>query len=200
MAADFIFRTADLFSGRDDARRILSREADFFHEKSASYFEAIYKKSNDKAFIQSAGGVVLLAQMLREKGIAKKRAVLKRQENGRPFLEGERLDFSISHTDNAVMCALTEWGRIGCDIQADRKYTEERLNRLARFFMSSGQLAEFAVSDDKNAFFYDLWTVKEACLKCSGGTMKTADDRDGICVHKFTEKGCFCAVALLLND
>ena len=194
--ADYSYKIAALPENVSDARQHLSRAAVFFSDKSAPYIEAIAQKKNQKAFIHSAAGVALLSEMLREMKLPEKTLTLKRLENGRPYLEGATLDFSISHTDNAVMCAVTERGMIGCDIQSDRNYSVEKLNSLAKFFMTEEQLAEFAVSDDKNAFFYRLWTVKEACLKCVGGNLKTADKEKNTAVQTFAEKGCYCAVCL----
>lgn len=192
--AEFLYKIAALPENVSDARQLLSRAAVFFSEKSQPYFEAITQKKNDKAFIHSASGVALLGKMLSELKLPQKKLTLRRLENGRPYIENASLDFNISHTDNAVMCAVTECGIIGCDIQSDRYYSEEKLSSLAGFFMTDEQLAEFAVSNDKNAYFYRLWTVKEACLKCVGGNLKTADNTKDTTVHTFVENGCYSAV------
>lgn len=194
--ADFTYKIAALPESVSDARRLLSREAIFFSRQSAPYFEAIAKKRNGKALIHSAAGVALLGEMLREMKLPQGKLTLRRLENGRPYIENLSLDFSISHTDNAVMCAVTRCGAIGCDIQSERSYSDEKLDSLAKFFMIDQQLAEFAASDDKKAYFYRLWTVKEACFKCVGGTLKTADLNPYSAVQTFTEENCFCAVCL----
>lgn len=192
---DFVYRTMKLPPGRREAHELLCEQAGFFNENSSEYLKAIFAKKNDKSFIQSAAATALLGVMLREKGLPEGKLTLRRLENGRPYFERSDLDFSLSHTDNAVMCAVTEKGRIGCDIQCDRNYPQDRLLRLAEFFMTERQLSEFSESADKTDFFYRLWTLKEACLKCAGGNMKTADAVEAE-TAVFRELDCYCAICL----
>jgi 4'-phosphopantetheinyl transferase len=80
--------------------------------------------------------------------------------NGKPQLD-EAVDFSISHSGNMVVCALTQNGRIGIDTERLRPLS---IRSYSRFLSAAESLAP----GDSSAAFIDLWTCKEAVLKGCG--------------------------------
>ena len=64
--------------------------------------------------------------------------------------------------------AVGENARVGADIQRVRNYSGEHLERLARSFMDGTELTEFLSSEDRERYFYTLWTRREAYFKRCG--------------------------------
>jgi 4'-phosphopantetheinyl transferase len=80
--------------------------------------------------------------------------------NRKPHLSRE-VDFSISHSGELVVCALTQNGRIGIDTEKLRPVSIHSFNQ----FLSASECLDSVDSSDA---FIDLWTCKEATLKGCG--------------------------------
>jgi 4'-phosphopantetheinyl transferase len=80
--------------------------------------------------------------------------------NRKPQLS-EEVDFSISHSGDMVVCALTQNGQIGIDTEKLRPVS---IRSFSRFLSASEHLAP----GDSSDAFIDLWTCKEAVLKGCG--------------------------------
>ena len=89
---------------------------------------------------------------------------IKRTPLGKPYFEGEKVHFSISHTKNYVFCALGE-NPIGID--AEELDRDIRL-ALAEKFLSASELAQFQKAEDKRRALLTFWVLKEAAGKCAG--------------------------------
>jgi len=88
---------------------------------------------------------------------------------GRPiFPADEKLQFSISHTQDLVGVALTDGANIGIDLEAISPHLD--LLELAERIFSADDLAIFQAyaNREKVAAFYRAWTRKEAYLKARG--------------------------------
>lgn len=85
-----------------------------------------------------------------------------RTENGKPYLEGNPLFFSVSHSREKAVIAISD-KQVGADIEvvSDRNYKAV----LARF--SAEERAEIAGTAD----FLRHWTVREAYIKMLGSTL-----------------------------
>lgn len=97
--------------------------------------------------------------------------VLNSAAHGKPFLAGSHctdLHFNLSHSGDAVLCALTRGREIGVDIEA--AVPSEDLLSVAAYFFAPDEYAALAArnGDDRVALFYLLWTRKEAYLKACG--------------------------------
>ncbi|MDY3845626.1 MAG: 4'-phosphopantetheinyl transferase superfamily protein [Eubacteriales bacterium] len=81
---------------------------------------------------------------------------IKRNENGKPYFEHNDLFFSISHSGNIVMAALSE-KEIGADVQKRGvlRDTQKLANKL---FTNEEQALDF----------YDVFCAKEATVKAIG--------------------------------
>ncbi|MCF6766430.1 4'-phosphopantetheinyl transferase superfamily protein [Thiotrichales bacterium 19S3-7] len=95
--------------------------------------------------------------------------VFSEDDNLRPFLVNDkRYDFNISHSGNWLMMAVIENGKVGIDIE---KLDDTRSNcAIAEAFFSQEEaifLNQLA-SLEQLAYFYLIWTLKEARLKCTG--------------------------------
>ncbi|MCM1055266.1 MAG: 4'-phosphopantetheinyl transferase superfamily protein [Bacteroides sp.] len=141
-----------------------------FHIASAGYFDSILKKS-DAAFKMSAVGVILMEKLLTRAGAVLRETVIERNANGRPCVKSGSFDFSISHSEGFVLCAAVSKGRVGSDIQAEKRLSSDRAYKLASRFMNGEELERYMRAEDKAAFYYSLWAKKEALIKCEGGSV-----------------------------
>ena len=74
------------------------------------------------------------------------------------------LFFSVSHCESCVAIAVDET-EVGLDAEQIRT---KDIDKLARRFFSSGEQAYIESSADKPFAFTEIWTRKEAYLKCRG--------------------------------
>ncbi len=84
--------------------------------------------------------------------------------NNKPFLPNSGLDFSIAHSGQLIVCAITREGKIGVD-------TEQITNHVPDVLEDNFSEAEiFEIAQHKNpaAGFYQAWTRKEAVMKATG--------------------------------
>jgi len=75
---------------------------------------------------------------------------------GKPFFpDRPDIHFSVSHTDGAVLCAVSS-GPVGCDVQIRRAIS----GRLPARVCAPEELLRFD--------FFELWTLKESWIKLCG--------------------------------
>lgn len=81
---------------------------------------------------------------------------------GKPFFPAfPDHGFNLSHTEGFCLCALSDCGAVGVDIERVRP----RRAGLPEYVLSQGELAGF---DGTWTRFYELWTQKEAYCKYLG--------------------------------
>ena len=88
---------------------------------------------------------------------------------GRPFFpHDEKIQFSISHTQDLVAVALTAGARVGIDLEAVNNHPD-LLELAERIFSPADlQLFQSLATGEKLPAFYRAWTRKEAYLKARG--------------------------------
>jgi len=88
--------------------------------------------------------------------------------NQRPKFKYSNINFSISYSKDIVVVALSTTLRVGIDIE----YIESSAvsNNVALEFMDTTQFLEFnnLIKEDRDTYFYKVWTSKESYLKVSG--------------------------------
>ena len=129
---------------------------------------------NEKAALLSLSALSLLHR-------AGADGTLSYDENGRPFFEGRTCDFSITHTQNHVFCALIDGEdepmRVGIDAEdLDRPDFSDFDAMVVRWFTENEQNAFFA-SPTKETFLR-IWTRKEAYAKYIGEGLRALTQID----------------------
>lgn len=118
----------------------------------------------------SAAARALLALALRDAWGWAGTPPMSRGEFGKPWFPAYPARyFNLSHTAGLCLCALSDTGEVGTDIELVRP----RRERLARYVMSDG---EFAAFDGTWEDFYRLWTLKEAYCKFLGRSIFPPQD------------------------
>ena len=83
-----------------------------------------------------------------------------KNEFGKPFAKNLPVHFSISHSNNTVICAVAD-KEIGIDIEKIRPINP----KAAEKFATKTEL-EYIASNQSGLF--EIWTLKEAYFKCIG--------------------------------
>ena len=103
-------------------------------------------------------------------------------EFGKPELCGIGLEFSLSHSADMALCAVSN-KCVGADIQLHTAYKAA----LAERFFTKKEAAAIAQAADKNKMFTQTWAVKESYLKLLGtGMHRPLSSFDVKC-----DNGCF---------
>ena len=106
-------------------------------------------------------GSRLLAEGIRRLGYpATALASLRYSPRGRPTLDVP-IDFSLSHCDGRVVCALSTRGPVGVDVEALGPLRAEAF----RLYLNAAERAWAGASARR---FYAVWTRKEAVAKAAG--------------------------------
>lgn len=93
-------------------------------------------------------------------GIPENKIVFSKNEYGKPFANGTNAHFSVSHSGELVICAVSE-NEIGIDIEKKREIRPDISKRFA-----TDSENEYIGNDTDRLF--EIWTLKEAYFKCTG--------------------------------
>ena len=105
--------------------------------------------------------------------ISKKETVLPQDifwgvdDYGKPFIKNSfNINFSISHTQNAVLCAISRKGDIGADIEVIGPYFSGVMNYIGH--TEELEVIKNIAKEKRTQVFYEIWTRKEAYGKKNG--------------------------------
>lgn len=93
---------------------------------------------------------------------------LNKTAEGKPFIEGEPLQFSVSHSQNLWVCAVGYTDSLGVDIEYVKRARD--LSGIATRYFHPDESAAFQLLGEAKqpSYFYSRWTLKEAFLKALG--------------------------------
>ena len=85
-----------------------------------------------------------------------------KNEKGKPYFKHiPDLFFSISHTDGLTVIALSDC-EVGIDVEKVRKADLRVVRRFSK------EEADYITEKESDRRFFEIWTMKEAYLKCKG--------------------------------
>lgn len=94
--------------------------------------------------------------------------------NGKPFVQGSKaVYFNLTHSADVIILAVTEEGEIGVDIeQVDREFEWMRVDSVLAP-IEIEWIKENELTDPFSVYqrFFQIWTLKEAYIKCTGEGM-----------------------------
>jgi 4'-phosphopantetheinyl transferase len=106
------------------------------------------------------------------------------QGEGKPVLDlgsavGKKsIDFNISHTGDLILIGISEYGKIGVDIELFRQ--SKHLQKIAERLFSAAEndyLNSLQDKSDTAVAFTKIWSAKEALVKTfAGGVLKHASE------------------------
>lgn len=102
--------------------------------------------------------------------------------HGKPFLPGEDLEFSLSHSGAWALVTVTPLRSIGVDVERIRPVPD--LERLAEQFFSKEEVRALQAYQGatRTCAFYHCWTRKEAYIKAVGEGLSIPLDRFSVSV------------------
>lgn len=124
------------------------------------------------------------------------------ERNQKPRLKNESLhvDFSFSHTKDAVLLAICDTGSVGADIE-NYKIRRTPFNIMKRFFSDAERAYVDEGLHEQSLCFYECWTSKEAFLKKNGiglGTrlseVNTLDENISRSIITWCEDSYVCSI------
>ncbi|MEO9614008.1 MAG: 4'-phosphopantetheinyl transferase superfamily protein [Nitratireductor sp.] len=146
-----------------DCLQLLSREERQRHES--------FKAESARQQFLAARGLVRTS-LSRYRDIAPRDWRFATNRHGRPYIADchgvSDLHFSLSHTHGMVVCAVGGVAELGVDVE--HRARAGPVDDLAKSVLAPPEQARFdALADDRRgAFFFTLWTLKEAYLKARG--------------------------------
>lgn len=124
-----------------------------------------FKRSDDEQ--RSMMGELLTSQILSKKtGTSLTDLEITKSEKGKPsLLNNQNIQFNISHSGQWVVAAFAEKA-VGIDVEE----LKEPAYRIAERYFSKTELENLnrLTGSNKQAYFFDLWTLKESYLKLLG--------------------------------
>lgn len=123
------------------------------------------KKNDEDKLLSLTAGLLAAHEISRRTGIPRNKLRYGHTTFGKPYLIGNDLCFSISHTKGAVCAAFSE-----CEVGADIELSSRKVNpKLYDRVLSERE----RLSVNSNEDFLRLWVCKEAFLKRVGTGIAT---------------------------
>lgn len=148
------------------------------------------KNSKNKA--QSIAGDLLARTAVSEKcGIAGEKIHFGYNKNGKPFTVNCKAEFSISHSENIVVCAIGD-NPIGIDVERVRPINLKIVKRICvcreaeYIFGHVPTEHDYMTLADKELLcrFFKIWTAKEAYFKSREMSVSECFSADTLCLEK----------------
>ncbi|MBQ6894837.1 MAG: 4'-phosphopantetheinyl transferase superfamily protein [Clostridia bacterium] len=129
--------------------------------------EKLRRIKNTKEKYLCVGAWLLLEKALKTFPSYNGDGILNKTSKGKPFfLNYDSLHFSLSHSGNIALCAVSD-KKIGADIQLMGDFTVG----ICKKYFSQNE-ADYVLSapssDEKTKRFFRIWTLKEAFSKMTG--------------------------------
>ncbi|GFN32185.1 4'-phosphopantetheinyl transferase family protein [Paenibacillus xylaniclasticus] len=157
----------EIYWVRTDDYKVSDIEPRWLHlldEEEKGVYASYLVESKKLEFI--IGRILIKTVMSTSMGCRPEEIVLKKNAYGKPFVEGAKMNFNVSHTSGIVACAFSKWP-IGLDVERmvpppymvmDKAFVSDEMDYVDR--QPTEQL--------KREAFYSIWTRKEAILKALG--------------------------------
>src|SRR5579884_3446051 len=117
-----------------------------------------------RRFLVARGALrVLLARYL---GAEPDELIFETGERGKPSLTGSPLCFSVTHSGELCLIAVTDERQVGVDVELLKPRRDPL--RVARRYFTPGECDAIEDAADPTASFYLYWVAKEAFLKATG--------------------------------
>ena len=137
-------------------------------------------------------GRELLAELYREE-TGEKLPAISVGEWGKPYFEGSKWHFSISHTQNYAFCVLAKENVAVDAEELDRPVRMQLVEKV----LSESEMEQYLAAEDKNRAFLTFWVLKEAEAKLSGRGLRLYPNHTHFLLNdpRVTEiDGCLVAV------
>lgn len=122
------------------------------------------------------------------------------KENHKPvLLEDSSIDFSFSHTRNAVLCCVSLDYSVGVDIETLTQAPYQVMDMV--FHPTEKMYVSTAIKQEKQERFFKIWTQKEAYTKqtgtglvCNLTNINTLDPSVAASLHSWKTGNYICSI------
>lgn len=135
----------------------------FLQQLPIRFQKEIHEYKHWQAAQNSLLGKIILQYAFKKLELSYTLDAIKIGMKDRPFLEST-IDFNISHSGNIIMVGLMQQAKIGVDVE---KHRPIKIDLFKKYF-SDFEWDFIQLSKDKNAAFFNIWTMKESAIKCDG--------------------------------
>lgn len=144
-----------------------------------SFLNAAEKLRYDQ-YLPQAARLFLISRVLTKSVLADKLGIsphqvnIQLQPNGKPFVQdGKTIYFNLSHSADVIVLAVTEEGEIGVDVERVNREFEWRRVDSVLALSEIDWIQENESTDPFSVYqrFFQIWTLKEAYIKCTGEGM-----------------------------
>lgn len=138
--------------------------AEWLTESEQKFYDALSNSRRQKEFLSVR---MLLKKLGSDLGFEPKKFHIQKDGLGKPFgvVEDKQVYLSLAHSNQKVLCGLSERRNIGVDLEPVSRSVDKRLGR--RLFHPE------EVLEIRNLELVRLWTIKEALVKLYGGGLRT---------------------------
>ncbi|MGL6314273.1 4'-phosphopantetheinyl transferase family protein [Vibrio sp. WXL103] len=93
-----------------------------------------------------------------------------KHEGGKPYIvnSNQSLQFNLSHTQDLIVCAISDYNEVGVDTEAVNKSLSFMEIAQHYFADAEWQALQRLPAHEQKTYFFRLWTLKEAYLKGGG--------------------------------
>lgn len=146
-----------------------------------SFLNAAEKLRYDQ-YLPQAARLFLISRVLTKSVLADKLGIsahqvnIQLQPNGKPFVQGSKtIYFNLSHSADVIVLAVTEEGEIGVDVErVNREFQWKRIDSV----LAASEMEWIQKNEPIDPFsvyqrFFQIWTLKEAYIKCTGQGMSS---------------------------
>ncbi|GHU35541.1 hypothetical protein FACS1894105_04440 [Clostridia bacterium] len=91
-------------------------------------------------------------------------------EHGKPYVVGNYVHFSLSHSGDIIVCAVSD-SPVGIDCECAERLADHNMKRIAKRFFTPDEIAYFDNGGSESFAekrFLEIWTKKEAYAKYTG--------------------------------
>lgn len=133
---------------------------------SAQKAEKLSRYRRKEDLVRSLLGELLLrVQITRLLQLPNHEIVFDANPYGKPYLTGHPLEFNLSHAGDWVVCVLSSQP-VGIDIEEIKAVDIS----IAERFFTKKEYADLLekTAEERQSYFYELWTLKESYIKAIG--------------------------------
>lgn len=134
-------------------------------------------KNNPDKKLSIAAGELTRKAIAEKFNIDKNDIRFRVDKNGKPYIENVKVEFSISHSGNIAVCAISD-APVGIDIERIR---DVNISLAKKHFAPDEQKYVFEKWSLSKQRFFEIWTRKEAYAKMLGKGIS--------CFHDFSTIG-----------
>lgn len=145
------------------------RSIDALNNSLQKEFQLDIKKSTVPQKISFFSKLMLNQILEKDFAISNPLKTFQKDEHGKPSIIANDLHFNISHSNKIISVAVCENAAVGIDVQLIKKYSE----RVTSKVFTENEKNLYNASKDKQSFFFDTWSKKEASVKATGKGIKT---------------------------